>query len=159
MTKFRGRTHIKMDEKGRISLPAQFREVFKSSKKLIVTNNIHLGKNFLDFYTVSAWQKLEQKIAQLPSLKSEVQSFQRFYISSSEECVIDAHGRVLIPSHLREYGELHEEVVLVGVGDKIEVWSKESWQYLFGQLQKDFERVMNELATMEVAPKTKTEKK
>ncbi|MCB0350086.1 MAG: hypothetical protein KDD38_02810, partial [Bdellovibrionales bacterium] len=95
--------------------------------------------------------KLEKKIALMPSLKNEVQAFQRFYISSGEECAIDAQGRILIPQHLRDYADLKDDIVLVGMGFKIEIWSYASWQPLFGQLEKDFEKVMNIISDIDEA--------
>ena len=149
MTRVRGRSHIKMDDKGRISLPATFRSAFAKTSKLYITNSLYQGRRFLDLYSSSEWQKLESRISKLPSLKSEVQAFQRFYLSSAEECELDSQGRMLIPAHLREYAGLQSDVVLVGVGHKVEMWSADEWSPLFGQLEKDYERVVEVLSDLE----------
>lgn len=149
MTSLRGRAHIKIDSKGRISLPTSFRGGLGKSNQIYVTNNLYRGHHFLDLCTAAEWLKLEKKIAQMPSLKSEVQAYQRFYISSAELCPIDSQSRILIPPHLREFAKLKEDIVLVGVGGKIEIWSDLIWRQLFGELEKDFERVIGVISDID----------
>lgn len=166
MTGFRGRAHIKLDPKGRLSLPATFRASVgnvntKTSSRpniLMATNSVYKGLPFLDLLTRNEWQKLELKIAQLSSLKSEAQVFQRFYLSSGEACELDTQSRILLPQHLREYAKLQESIVLVGMGNKIEIWSEKNWQTIFLQLKTDYETVLQELATLDATP-NKNEKK
>jgi MraZ protein len=155
MTSLRGRAHIKIDPKGRLSLPSSLRSGLGKSNKVFITNSIYQGRRFLDFYTATEWLKLEKKISLMPSLRSEVQAFQRFYISSGEECVIDAQGRILIPQHLRDYADLKDDIVLVGMVSKIEIWSHVNWQPLFRQLEKDFENVMNIISGIDEAKGSK----
>jgi MraZ protein len=151
MTNFRGRAHLKIDDKGRLSLPSQFRVDAKNILKshLIITNNIYQGHRFLDLYTLHEWEKLEKKIALLPQLKSEVQAFQRFYLSSGEVCPIDSQWRMLVPMHLREYGKFQDEIVMIGMGHKIEIWNSKDWKNQFSQMESDFSNVMNVLAGLE----------
>lgn len=149
MTLFRGRAHIKIDPKGRLSLPASFRRALGKSNSVFITNSLYRGRRFLDFYPQQEWQKLEKKISQFPSLKSEVQAFQRFYISSGEPCGVDGQGRVLIPQHLRQYGQIEDDIVLVGMGHKIEIWNEKSWQQLFGELESDYDRVLSVLSDLD----------
>jgi len=117
----------------------------------VITNGVFQGRRFLDFYPSAEWLKLEKKIAAMPALKSEVQVFQRFYLSSGEACDVDAQGRVLVPQHLREYAGLEDDIVLVGMGNKIEIWGANDWQDLFGRLEKDFEAAAEVLAGLEIS--------
>jgi MraZ protein len=149
MTLLRGRAHIKIDPKGRLSLPASFRASLGGAKPLFITNSVYQGRRHLDCYTKSEWEKLEKKMAKMPNLKPEVQAFQRFYVSSVEECQIDSQGRILIAPHLREYASLLDNIVMVGVGHKIELWNEKDWSLLFTQIEKDFERVTNILSDID----------
>lgn len=148
MTILRGRAHIKLDEKGRLSWPSGFRKSFGKTTKLFVTNTVVQGHPALDLYSPSEWLKLEKKVSKWPELKTEVQAFQRFYISSAEECSIDSQGRMLIPQHLRDYARLNEEIVLVGMGHKIEIWNAATWANLFRHMGNDLERIMGVLADL-----------
>jgi MraZ protein len=146
---WRGRAHIKIDPKGRMSLPTSFRDGLNSSQKVFITNNFYQGHRFLDFFTQAEWEKLEKKISKMPNLKTEVQVFRRFYLSSVETCDIDAQGRLLIPSHLRDYAQLQDDIVLVGMGQKIEISQEEEWQKLLGSLEKDFEKVTDVISNLD----------
>ncbi len=149
MTSLRGRAHIKIDPKGRLSLPTSFRAALGKSNRVFITNSLYQGRRFLDFYNFSEWQKLEKRITRMPNLKVEVQAFQRFYLSSAEECSIDSQGRVLIPQHLRDYAALQSDIVLVGMSHKVEIWSEESWRPLFDQLENDFEKVLSVISDID----------
>lgn len=80
-----GRAHIKIDPKGRLSLPTSFRAALGKSNRVFITNSLYQGRRFLDFYNFSEWQKLEKRITRMPNLKVEVQAFQRFYLSSARK--------------------------------------------------------------------------
>ena len=149
MTTLRGRAHIKIDPKGRLSFPTTFRKALGSSVEVCITNNLYKGHRFLDLYTQNEWKKLEQNISRMPRLKSEVQAFQRFYLSGGELCTLDSQGRVLVPQHLREYASLEQDIVLVGMGHKIEIWNDKAWSVLCSQLEKDYEKVIEVIAGLD----------
>ena len=102
-THFRGRFEIKVDPKFRLTLPAVFREVLKDTadSRMIVTNSQYQGKRCLDVYPFHEWKKLENRIAQLPQLKVEVQNFQRFYLSGGHPVESDANSRI---PHSTDFG-------------------------------------------------------
>ncbi len=139
-TQFSGRFEIKVDPKFRLTLPVPFREVLSSDKatQIFITNSQYQKKRCLDVYSVSEWQKLENKISKLPQLKIEVQNFQRFYLSGGHNIEIDSQGRILIPPSLRTYAGIKSEVVLVGFAHKFEIWAAEIWKTLFESLAQDF---------------------
>lgn len=155
MTTFRGRAHIKLDPKGRLSLPSTFRGPLAESRALVVTNGTYKGLPFLDLLTPKEWLKLESKISKLSTLKSEVQVIQRFYLSSGENCEIDSQFRILLPQHLRIYAKFEENIVLVGMGSKVEIWSEKNWQTTFSQLKADYESALAVLANLDTHEKKK----
>lgn len=136
---FRGRFEHSLDVKGRLSVPSKFREVLaaKYDDRLVVTN----FDNCLWVYPAAEWIKVEEKVAALPQFKDEVKALQRVFISAATECAIDRSGRILIPPTLREYAAIDREVVLVGMINRIEVWSKDRWNAIF-------EAALTSLSTM-----------
>jgi MraZ protein len=81
-------------------------------------------------------------------LKPEVVAFQRYYVSSAEVTELDSQGRLLVPQHFRDYAELKEDLVLAGMGSKIEIWSQKKWGQLLGDIEKDFTRITQVLADL-----------
>ncbi|MCP5467938.1 MAG: division/cell wall cluster transcriptional repressor MraZ [Deltaproteobacteria bacterium] len=143
---FRGRFEYSIDEKGRVSLPAKFREVLSTNydERLVITTFDHC----LWAYPMTEWQEIENKIAALPQFKSEVKALQRVFVSGAAECPIDKQGRIVIPPTLRDYAELQREVVYVGMTKRIEVWSKEKWEEAFNASQRTIENATDELANL-----------
>ncbi len=143
---FRGRFEYSLDEKGRVSLPAKFREVLSTNydERLVITTFDHC----LWAYPMAEWQEIENKIAALPQFKSEVKALQRVFVSGAAECPIDKQGRIVIPPTLRDYAALQREVVYVGMTKRIEVWSKEKWEEAFDASQRTIENATDELANL-----------
>jgi len=143
---FRGRYEHSIDSKGRISIPSKFREVLneKYDNRLVITNLDHC----LVALPSEEWSLLEQKVSSLSLVKKEVRTFLRFFYSSGIDCVIDKHGRLLIPQTLRDYASLRKDIVLVGEGKKIEIWAKERWEEEFRRSQESFEQVSDTLAAL-----------
>lgn len=146
--KFRGRYTVKVDSKGRLAWPAPVRETLGQRTKLIFTNSIFKGAPHLDVYTLKEWEKLESEIDKLPALKPEVQAFQRFYLASGTPSETDGQGRVLVPYELRAYAQLKSDVVIVGMGDRLEIWDKAQWQKVFTTLKKDYDGIMAAIASL-----------
>jgi MraZ protein len=148
---FRGRFDLKRDEKGRINFPNSFRAGLENNKdqQLVITNGYSKGFKYLDVYTSSAWKILENKISKLPSLKTEVQAFQRFYLSGGQELQLDKNNRILIPLSLRDYAELEDEVVLVGMNNKFEIWSKKMWKKFHDKVTENFDETLAAIAQLD----------
>lgn len=124
---FRGRYEHTMTDKGRISVPSKFRDLIRNKygdETLIITNFNHC----LAAYPLAEWYEIENKVAELPQFKQEVISFLRYLMGGAVECPIDGQGRILIPQSLRSYAKLDKEVVLIGMLNRFEVWSKEIWE-------------------------------
>ena len=143
---FRGRYEHTIDLKGRVSLPARFREVLKDKydDQLIITN----FDGCLVAYPDEEWRVIEEKVSSLSMVKKEVKSFQRFFISGATECSIDKQGRILIPPGLRKYAKLEKDIVFAGLTKKIEIWSKEMWEQEIVKVQESFDDLSNPLAEL-----------
>lgn len=125
---FRGITALSLDTKGRMTLPTRHRETVhtESDNKVIVT--IDIESKCLLIYLLADWEQIEKKLAALPSFNKAARRIQRLLIGHATEVELDAQGRVSLPAPLREYADLEKKAVLVGQGNKFELWSDEVWQ-------------------------------
>lgn len=150
MDLFRGRFEVKVDQKGRLSLPAAIRQDFmETDAKLVMTNGQYLGHRCLDLYAFGNWVKLEERIGRLQPLKSEVQAFQRFYLAGGQMVEPDSQGRALLPATLRKYAGIEAQVVLVGMGEKIEIWAADIWQTIYEDLAEGFDKTLSSVSALE----------
>ena len=125
---FRGQFVHSVDAKGRISLPARFRDVLLADKDARFVLTPALFDPCLHLYPMAAWQEFEQKVSELPSLDSNAVRFRRMYVSAAVECELDKAGRVLVPPHLRERAQLDKsEALWAGMGRILELWSRARW--------------------------------
>ena len=125
---FRGRFLHTIDAKGRLSIPARFREILieKHGGRLILTND--LDDKCIVAYTPIGWEELEAKIQRASSMDEGVKAFSRHFFSSAEDCSIDSQGRILLSPRLREYASLTKEALVAGVANnKIEIWNPGLW--------------------------------
>jgi MraZ protein len=148
--RFGGRYEIKIDPKGRFSLPAGLRDALpKRAPRLVITNSLYQNRPCLHAYSAEAWAALEERIARLPALKPEVQAFQRYYLSGGHEIELDAQARVSTPLSLRRHAGLEDGATLVGMGDKFEIWSTAHWRAVNEQLASSFEDTLAAMARLE----------
>ena len=143
---FRGRFEHTIDPKGRVSIPAKFRELLseKYDDRIILTN----FDRCLVAYPYEEWRSVEEKIGSLSMVKKEVKAFQRFFISGAAECPIDKLGRVLIPPTLRDYALLEKDVIFAGMGKMFELWSRERWAEEIKRAEENFEGMRESLASL-----------
>ncbi|MDA8168082.1 MAG: division/cell wall cluster transcriptional repressor MraZ [Nitrospiraceae bacterium] len=127
MPAFSGKYYYTLDEKGRLMIPAPFREIIYAnySPKLFVANSAF--DNCLNVYPFEEWLRLEEKVKNLPRSDRAVRYFLRRVVASAAEVELDKQGRVLVPSAHRQDSRLDGEVVLVGQVEMIELWSKAEW--------------------------------
>ncbi len=123
----RGQFLHSIDGKGRVSLPARFRDVLTNHQDTCWIITPALFDPCLHLYAMKDWEEFEKKIADLSSLDPNVVRFRRLYVSAAIECEMDKNGRVLIPPHLRDKASLEREVLLAGMGRWAELWSKAQW--------------------------------
>jgi MraZ protein len=136
---FRGSSFHTIDAKGRIIIPARFREIIRDGDKPGVM--LSQMDKCLVAYAYAEWFKLEEKILSLAEKSDTLRRFRRVFIGAASECNCDKQDRILIPAPLRQYAGFNKEIVLVGVLDHFEVWSKDNWEQenaaLEGDLQKE----------------------
>lgn len=145
---FRGSSFHTIDSKGRIIIPTRFRDIIRAGGgNGIVVSRMDKG---LVSYTLEGWSKIESKILTLAEKSENMRRFRRVFIGGSFECSCDNQDRILIPPALRQYAELKKEIVLVGVLDHFEAWSRENWDKENMNMEKDMqkEEVRNEIAKL-----------
>lgn len=132
-----------IDAKGRLIIPARFREGL--GDKFIVTKGLD---NCLFVYPLDEWSALEEKLKSLPFTRADARAFVRFFFSGANECELDKQGRILIPANLREYAQLSKEVVVLGVSSRVEIWSKERWDKYNGMAAENFEEIAEKIVDL-----------
>ncbi|MEQ9464404.1 MAG: division/cell wall cluster transcriptional repressor MraZ [Haliea sp.] len=124
---FRGVQHINMDAKGRLAMPARQREPLLSQCGGQIVVTIDTQATCLVIYPLPGWERIEQQIQALPALKPAVKRFQRLVLGYATDLELDGNGRMLLPQPLRDYAHLDKKLVLVGQGNKLELWAEELW--------------------------------
>lgn len=121
---FMGEYSHTLDSKGRLSIPARFRE--QLGTVFILSKGI---ETCLTIYTKEEWEKLTDRLLNKPDLtNSRARRLNRFLFSGSIDCETDKSGRILIPANFRAYASLEKEVIVAGVGAKIEIWDRQAWE-------------------------------
>ena len=124
---FRGVQHINMDAKGRLAMPARQREPLLSECGGQVVVTIDTQSACLTIYPLPEWERSEKDVQGLPALNPAVKRFQRLILGYATDLELDGNGRMLLPQPLREYARLDKKLVLVGQGNKLELWSESLW--------------------------------
>lgn len=123
---FRGLATLNLDSKGRMAIPTRYRESLErhcSGQMVVTVDRDHC----LLLYTLPDWEEIERKLVRLPSFNKQARRMQRLLIGHATECEMDGNGRILLPPPLREFAELNKTVVLIGQGNKFEVWAEDAW--------------------------------
>ena len=123
---FRGVAQLNLDSKGRLAVPARFRDALaaRGNGHLVITAD---SDRCLLIYPVPDWEPIEQKLMSLSSFNAHIRELQRRLVGYAEDVVMDASGRILVPPALRGYAQLEKAVVLIGQGHKFELWNKDNW--------------------------------
>lgn len=112
-----------LDAKGRLIMPSKLRESI--GEKFIVTKGLD---GCLFGFSKQEWTNFEEKLKNLPLTNKNARDFVRFFLSGATECEIDKQGRFLIVANLRQYASMEKDVVIIGVGTRIEIWNKQKWE-------------------------------
>jgi MraZ protein len=129
---FIGQYEYSIDNKKRLFIPSKFRT---GAKKFFVTRGL---EGCLFMYAPGMWQEITAKFKKLPLTKTEARAFLRMLLSGAAECDIDSQGRILVPHNLCNYAKLKKNIVIVGVLDRVEIWSKEEWNMYSDKSLKSF---------------------
>ncbi len=141
---FYGEYEHNIDKKGRLIVPARFREIFKErySEKFYVTRGLD---KCLFLFAEEDWKQQEKKFKELSFTREEARKFNRLYFSGAAEVICDAQGRILIPQYLLDYAGVKEDVMIVGVSDRVEIWAKDKWREFFNSSIDSFESLAEKL--------------
>ncbi len=137
---FLGEYQHSLDSKGRIIVPSKFREELGAS--FIATKGLD---NCLFLYPMNEWKTIEEKLRALPFTRADVRSFARFFFSGASELEIDKQGRILLPSNLRDYAMIEKELVVIGVGSRVEIWANEKWTQYNQTAESSYEVIAENL--------------
>lgn len=119
---FMGEYNHTIDTKGRLIIPSKYRD--QLGEEFVLTKGL---EGCLFVYPTDAWEEFAESLEKLPLTKKDARKYVRFFMSGAAQCEIDKQGRILVPPVLREYAGLDKEVVLAGVGKRIEIWDRAKW--------------------------------
>jgi len=123
---FRGATKITLDAKGRMAVPSRYRERIASRCEGQLVCTVDQDQCLL-LYPLPDWEDIERQLMRLPSLNRKARKLQRLMVGYASDLELDGHGRVLIPRELREYAGLDRQTILIGQGNKFELWDELRW--------------------------------
>ena len=133
---FMGEFQHNIDTKGRLIVPAKFRD--ELGEKFVVTRGMD---GCLFGYPMSEWELLEEKLKEMPLAKKDARTFVRFFYSAATECEIDKQGRINIPAALRTHAQIEKACVIIGVSNRIEIWDDARWQEFSSEAEENFDEI------------------
>lgn len=132
-----------LDEKGRIIVPAKFRD--NLGERCVITRGLD---QCLFLYPESEWKNVEEKLKRLLLTQRDARAFTRFFFSGATDVEFDRQGRIMIPAGLRQYAKLEKEVVVIGVSTRVELWAKEVWTEYAQQAEASFEAIAEKIVDL-----------
>jgi transcriptional regulator MraZ len=143
---FRGRYLHTIDPKGRLSIPARYREELatRGTDTLVLTE----GDHCVVAYPLDEWERLEERLRQQPQQSPEMRAFIRVSVANAKDCPVDKAGRTLVPPELREFAGLHKDVVIAGALMKFEIWNRERWNDQYQRARLSFDQNASKLAEL-----------
>ena len=142
---FIGEYSHNLDEKGRLAVPKKFRTVL--SKGAVVTRGID---NCLFLYTKAEWQKLAEKLANLPFAQANTRAFARLMLAGAMDVEVDTQGRIMLPEYLRAYAGVKKEVIVAGLYNRLELWDKDAWAAYTKNNEKESVQIAEHMADLGV---------
>ena len=141
---FYGEFEHSIDRKGRLILPAKFREVAKNQfvEKFFVTRGLD---KCLFMFSEEQWRNEENKFKTMSFTKQQPRIFNRLFFSGAVDLGFDKQGRILLPQYLKDFAEIKKEVMVIGVSSRIEVWAKNLWQEFYANHRQSFEEIAEKL--------------
>lgn len=137
---FMGQFQHSLDPKGRLIIPARFRELLGDT--FILTKGLD---RCLFVYPKDEWAVLEQKLKSLPFTQKDARAFIRFFFSGAVEIEMDKQGRILVPPQLREYADIDKDLVIIGVSNRAEIWSVKEWEAYSREASASYEEIAEKL--------------
>ena len=140
-----GEYHHSIDSKGRMIVPSKFRD--ELGDMFIITRGLD---QCLFGYPLSEWALIEEKLKALPLTKKDARAFTRFFFSGATESELDKQGRINIPAPLLQYAKLEKECVILGVSNRIEIWSKQIWEEYFSESEESFAEIAENMIGFDI---------
>lgn len=140
---FMGEYQHSLDAKGRLIIPAKFREELGLSA--VMTRGLD---NCLFLFPQSEWEILEEKLKSLPLTKATARQFVRFFFSGATECDLDKQGRIIVPQNLRDYANVEKDATVIGVSNRIEIWSTEDWNAYMAKAEDAYEEIAENIVEL-----------
>ncbi len=135
-----GEYHHSIDDKKRLIIPAKFRE--QLGNEFIITRGI---ENCLFAYSTANWEKIVQKLESLPFTKKDARQFTRFFLSGATIAEFDKQGRIVITQPLIDYANIEKECVIIGTGDRLEIWDSTAWNQFFNSAKDNMSDIAENL--------------
>ena len=132
-----------IDAKGRLIIPARFRE--QLGERFVVTRGLD---HCLFVYPLTEWAILEAKLKSLPLTQSDARRFVRFLFSGASECELDKQGRINLPNNLKAYAGLEKDAVIIGVSNRVEIWASQSWQTYVDEASDSYEEIAEKIVDL-----------
>lgn len=143
---FRGINKVSIDGKGRMALPTRLRDTLQQVCLGNVVLTIDIREKCLMLYPLAEWEKVQATLTGLANVRSEIRTVQRLLIGHATDLELDSQGRVIIPKLLRDFAELDKKLILLGQGNKIEVWNEALWNERLGSwLESDVVNSLDDL--------------
>ncbi len=141
---FYGEFEHSIDRKGRLILPAKFREVAKAQfvEKFFVTRGLD---KCLFMFSEEEWRSQENKFKTMSFTKQQSRTFNRLLFSGAQEVASDKQGRILLPQYLKDFADIKKDVMIVGVSNRIEIWAKDAWNDFYKNSRQSFEEIAEKL--------------
>lgn len=137
---FTGEYQHALDSKGRVTIPSRLREAL--GERFLITKGLD---RCIFVYPLSEWARLQQKLRKLKMTNPQSRAFKRIVFSGAMEVESDKQGRVLIPNKLREYAGIEKDVILIGVGERVEIWSENAWNDYYEEADSNYEELAEKL--------------
>ncbi len=132
-----------LDDKGRLAVPKKFRKALE--KGAVVTRGLD---NCLFLYTRTEWEKLADKLANLPFAQANTRAFTRLMLAGAMDVQIDKQGRIAIPEYLRQFAKIQKETVVAGLYNRLELWDKDAWQRYKSKTEKESSDIAEQMAAL-----------
>ena len=142
---FIGEYSHSLDDKNRLALPAKFRASLKSGA--VVTRGLD---NCLFVFTKTDWQKMVDKITELPIGKSDARGFSRLMLAGAMDVKLDSLGRVLLPDYLKKYAGLNKKIVVAGLYSRLEIWDENKWGVYKNKIEKEAGKIAETMGELGV---------
>lgn len=139
---FIGEFQHSIDSKGRLIIPAKFRE--ELGERFIATKGLD---TCLFVFPMKEWAEQEARLKTLPMTQSDARAFVRLFFSGATECEVDKQGRIVLPQNLREYAKIDKDVVIIGVSSRVEIWAAEVWKAYSEAAEASYDEIAEKLVT------------